>query len=66
MHSFLLILLRLHYWYNTEYLLLLFINSFTIETTITPKRLNEIYKKNKRLKQEVEILKEALYIMTTK
>lgn len=38
----------------------------TIETTITPKNSNEIYRENKRLKQEVEILKQAMCIMTAK
>jgi len=37
-----------------------------IETTITPRKLNEIRKENKRLKQEVEILKQAMFIMTAK
>lgn len=37
-----------------------------IETKITPKKLNEIYRENKRLKQEIEILKQAMSIMTAK
>lgn len=37
-----------------------------IETTFTPKKLNEIFRDNKRLKQEVEIHKRAMSIMTAK
>ncbi|MCM3708809.1 MULTISPECIES: transposase [Cytobacillus] len=37
-----------------------------IETTPTPKDLNKIYRENKRLKQEIDILKQAMSIMTAK
>ncbi|MDM5220335.1 transposase [Peribacillus sp. NJ11] len=37
-----------------------------IETTISPKKLNEISKENIRLKKEVEILKQAMSIMSSK
>lgn len=37
-----------------------------IETTISPKKLNEISRENIRLKKEVEILKQAMSIMSSK
>ncbi|WP_430981387.1 transposase [Bacillus thuringiensis] len=33
---------------------------------VTPKRFNEIYRENKKLRQEVEILKQAMSIMTAR
>lgn len=33
---------------------------------VTPKQLHKVYKENKKLRQEVEILKEAMSIITTK
>lgn len=36
------------------------------ETKITSKKFNEIFIENKRLKQEIEILKQAMSILTAK
>ncbi|NIE93621.1 transposase [Bacillus sp. Ab-1751] len=36
------------------------------QVIVTPKQLNEVYRENKKLRQEVEILKQAMSIMTAK
>lgn len=37
-----------------------------IETPPTPQNLKDVYRENKRLKQEIDILKQAMTIMTAK
>ncbi|MDC2865322.1 transposase [Bacillus sp. BP-3] len=36
------------------------------QVIVTPKQFNEVYRENKKLRQEVEILKQAMSIMTAK
>lgn len=36
------------------------------QVIVTPKQFNEIYRENRKLRQEVEILKQAMSIMTAK
>lgn len=36
------------------------------QVIVTPKQCNEVYRENKKLRQEVEILKQAMSIMTAK